>query len=95
MTLFQIIPADLHDSFFFKVMQSIMKQMHNKEEIRRFKYGLFMILHVETRVNLASKFNTNMRDSIEELGNEYLPRVGEPVPTGPNYTRDFTLSKAK
>lgn len=93
MTLFQIIPADLHSTYFFQVMQAISKKFVAKEEIRSFKYGLFMILHVETRANLVSKFNIAMRDSKEAFSNEYIPGHGGYYTINETYFRSMNSEK--
>lgn len=77
MTIYQVVPADLQGTFFFKIVQKIMRELPaaNKDEIRMFKYGLFMLLHVETQASFAHTLNENMRDIMEELGVGSVPNM--------------------
>jgi hypothetical protein len=75
MTIYQIVPADLHGSFFFKIVQKILKDMQGKDDIKKFKYGLFMLLHVESQANFAHLFNEKQRDLMEELGVGTCPMI--------------------
>ena len=69
MTIYQLIPHDLHNSFFFKVVQRIMRELpEDLQEIKLFKYGMFMILHVESSVSFAHSFNEKMIEVHEDLG---------------------------
>jgi hypothetical protein len=54
-----------------------MKEMPsaNKDDIRMFKYGLFMLLHVETQASFAHTLNEKMRDTMEELGVGSMPNM--------------------
>ena len=45
-----------------------MREITDKVELRKYKYALFMILHVETSTNYAHKFNSYIREVYEELG---------------------------
>ena len=70
MTIFQLVPAYLHGTFFFKVIQGILKQLPSTdlEAIKLFKHAIFMILHVETStLDFSSKLNEHLRDIHEEL----------------------------
>jgi hypothetical protein len=40
-----------------------------------FKYGLFMLLHVETQASFAHILNEKMRDTMEELGVGSMPNL--------------------
>ncbi len=70
MTIFQLIPADLHATYFFKILQGIMRDLPSadKFKIKQFKYVIFMIFNVEAQALIAHKFNDKVRDSLEELG---------------------------
>lgn len=70
MTIYQVVPVDLQGTLFFKIVQKIMREIpsENKEGLRKFKYGLFMLLHVESQASFAHTLNDNIRDSMEELG---------------------------
>ncbi len=48
MTIYQLVPLDLQGTFFFKVVQLIMREIQDQMEVKRFKYVLFMFLHVES-----------------------------------------------
>ena len=51
MTLYQLVPMELHSTFFFKLMQSVMKAYSSTQaDLHHFKYALFMMLHVESSV---------------------------------------------
>lgn len=39
-----------------------------RDAIKQFKYGLFMLLHVECQAHFATYFNDKLRDVYEELG---------------------------
>lgn len=79
MTIYQVVPADLQGTFFFKIVQKIMKELPstNKDEIRMFKYGLFMLLHVETQASFAHTLNEKMRVTMEELGVGSMPNLAD------------------
>jgi len=79
MTIYQVVPADLQGTFFFKIVQKIMKELPStsKDEIRMFKYGLFMLLHVETQASFAHTLNEKMRDTMEELGVGSMPNLAD------------------
>jgi hypothetical protein len=39
-----------------------------KDDIKQFKYGLFILLHIECQASFANNFNDRMRDVMEEMG---------------------------
>ena len=48
MTIYHLVPLDLQGTFFFKIVQLIMREIQDPMEVKRFKYALFMFLHVES-----------------------------------------------
>lgn len=77
MSIFQLIPYDLHHSFFFRMIAVVMKSL-GSEELKLFKYALFMILHVESTHAFAHDLNEQMIDIHEGLtSSSYYKNRGE------------------
>jgi len=69
MTLYQLIPSDLHGSFFFKVIQSILRRNINQIYNDLIKYSVFLDLRIEENFKWADLLNKNLRKCHEKLEN--------------------------
>ena len=81
MTIYQLVPLDLQGTFFFKVVQLIMREIQDQMEVKRFKYVLFMFLHVESQSRFTHKFNDGMLQVHEDIGDGCMPLNQEPQPS--------------
>lgn len=67
MTLYQLVPQELHGTFFFKCIQSLLKVDLKKFDNNQIRSCIFMALHVEQNLHWAEKFSSVMRKCQEKL----------------------------
>jgi len=67
MSLYQVIPQELHGSFFFKTIQNLLKVDGKHFENAHIRQCIFMALHVEQNFKWASKLNSSIRKCHEKI----------------------------
>ena len=67
MTIYQLMPIELHNTFLFKCVQQLMRQIDGYA-LKSFKYALFNVLTVEASYNFGKNFNDTISKVYEELG---------------------------
>lgn len=74
MTLFQIIPQELHGTLFFKVIQTLCKKMGSVSDMthinEKIKVALFMMLRIEgneAKTCLGSRLNKQLLKCYEKI----------------------------
>jgi hypothetical protein len=71
LTLFQIVPPELHSTYFFKVFQNLTKsaKIASHYTTEKIKAVLFMVFHIEGNSRWAHKFNNQMLKCHEKIEN--------------------------
>lgn len=67
MTLFTLIPHDLHGSYVFKVLKTLLSKIKNASDSNLVKSSIFMTIYVEQNAKWLSKLNNQMRKCYEKF----------------------------
>lgn len=71
LTLYQVVPIDLQESFFFELVKNIAKSpafSNNKALLNSFKQSIYLTLCIEQKSLWVDDFNNQMLELYERLG---------------------------
>lgn len=67
--VYQSIPNDLHDTFFFKSMVQLTNDLADSQDLRnKVKSGLFYTFRIEGQTGLAESLNESVMEAFSEMG---------------------------